>query len=395
MFKVTSEILFNKDKENVMQTYGRFPLAVEKGKGVKLWDFEGNEYIDLTTGIGVTSIGHTNPVWIEAIEGQIKKLGHISNLYYTEPGTLLAEKITKLSGMKRVFFANAGGEANEGLIKLCRKYSSEKYGSGRSTIITLLNSFHGRTITTLAATGQDKFHKDFHPFTEGFKYVPADDIDALKNAVTEDVCAVLIECVQGEGGVMPLDREYIKAVEALCAQKDLLFAIDEVQTGFGRTGTMFAFQKMGVSPDVVSMAKGIAGGLPLGGFMVNEKCADVLKPGDHATTFGANPVCCAAALAVVGEIEKCLPEIEKKGEYFRDKLKGLNSPLIKDVRGEGLMIGAVIEGMAPAELVKKLIAAGVLALTAGSDVLRLMPALNITYEEVDEAISKMSAVLAG
>ena len=282
----------------IMNTYGRFPVAIDHGQGATLYDPEGNAYIDFTSGIGVSDLGYGCQPWVDAIAKQAGKIGHTSNLFYTEPPARLAEILCKRTGMSSVFFANGGGEANEGMIKLARKYSFDKYGRGRAAIVTLNNSFHGRTITTLTATGQDVFHNYFFPFTGGFRYADANDLASLEAAAGDDVCAVMMELVQGEGGVLPLDRDYVKAVARLCAEKDWLLLVDEVQTGVGRTGSLFAFQQYGILPDVASFAKGIAGGLPMSGILANEKCRDVLGPGTHATTFGANPVCAAAGLVV-------------------------------------------------------------------------------------------------
>ena len=265
------------DNQYILHTYKRNPVAIDHGQGAKLYDTEGKEYIDFTSGIGVCSLGYGNEAWAKAIYDQALKLGHISNLYYTSPCAVLASRLVPQSGMSGVFFGNSGAEANEGMIKLARKYSFDKYGAGRHTVITLQNSFHGRTITTLRATGQDHFHEFFFPFTEGFRYAPANDLDALLKVAGDDVCAVMMEPIQGEGGVYPLEKEYVQKVAALCQEKDWLLLMDEVQTGMGRTGTLFAFQQFGVTPDVVSFAKGIAGGMPFGGFMAGEKCKDVLS----------------------------------------------------------------------------------------------------------------------
>ena len=264
------------DNQYVLQTYGRNSVAIDHGKGATLWDTEGKEYIDFTSGIGVCSLGYANEQWAKAIYDQAMKLGHISNLFYTEPYAVLASKLVPASGMAAAFFGNSGAEANEGMIKTARKYSYDKYGQGRATIITLKNSFHGRTITTLKATGQDHFHEFFFPFTEGFRYADANDMDSLLAQSGDDVCAVMMELIQGEGGVNPLQKDYVQAVAKLCAEKDWLLLIDEVQTGIGRTGSLFAFQQFDIQPDVVTFAKGIAGGLPFGGFLTNEKCRNVL-----------------------------------------------------------------------------------------------------------------------
>ena len=392
---MTSEQIKNLTHQYVMNTYGRFPVVLDHGQGATLYDPEGNAYIDFTSGIGVTALGYGNQPWVDAVTDQSKKLGHTSNLFYTEPPAKLAELLCKRTGESCVFFANGGGEANEGMIKLARKYSFDKYGQGRSTIVTLKNSFHGRTITTLKATGQDVFHNFFFPFTEGFRYAEAGNLEDLKAQDQGDVCAVMVELVQGEGGVLPLNKEYVKAVEALCAEKDWLLLVDEVQTGVGRTGTLFAFQQYDLLPDVVSFAKGIAGGLPMSGIMANEKCKDVLGPGTHATTFGANPVCAAAGLVVQDILSDAfLDEVKAKGEYLRQGIEALNLPCLGKTRGLGLMIGvAVNEGWTNKEIANKLIANGLLILTAGPG-LRRLPPLVITKEEMDKGLAIMKEVLA-
>ncbi len=392
---MTSAVMKDLTHQYIMGTYGRFPVALDHGKGATLWDPEGREYIDFTSGIGVNALGYGSQPWADAIAKQAQKLGHVSNLFYTESPAKLAEILCKRTGESCVFFANGGGEANEGMIKLARKYSFDKYGHGRSTIITLKNSFHGRTITTLKATGQDLFHNFFFPFTEGFRYVEANDLDALKAQDQGDVCAVMVELVQGEGGVLPLDKDYVKAVEALCAEKDWLLLADEVQTGVGRTGTLFAFQQYGLLPDVVSFAKGIAGGLPMSGIMANEKCRNVLGPGTHATTFGGNPVCAAAGLVVQDILSDAfLREVTAKGQYLRDSIEGLALPCLGKTRGLGLMIGIdVREGWTNKEIAGKLIENGLLVLTAGSG-LRLLPPLIITKEEMDKGLAVMKSTLA-
>ena len=379
----------------IMNTYGRFPVAIERGEGARLYDFEGREYIDFTSGIGVTDLGYGYQPWVDAIAAQAKRLGHVSNLFYTEPAAKLAETLCKRTGESCVFFANGGGEANEGMIKLARKYSFDKYGKGRATIITLNNSFHGRTITTLMATGQEVFHNYFFPFTEGFRYADANSLESLEAAAGDDVCAVMVELVQGEGGVLPLDKEYVKAVAALCAERDWLLLVDEVQSGVGRTGSLFCFQQYGILPDVVSFAKGIAGGLPMSGIMANEKCRNVLGPGTHATTFGANPVCAAAGLVVQETLSDAfLEEVKAKGAYLREGIEALNLPCFGQTRGLGLMIGiAVKEGYNKSEIANKLIANGLLVLTAGPG-MRLLPPLVITKEEMDKGLEIMKKTLS-
>ena len=382
------------DEGYVLQTYGRNQAAIDHGKGASLWDTEGKHYIDFTSGIGVCSLGYANETWAKAIYDQAMKVGHISNLFYTEPYAKLASKLVPASGMAAAFFGNSGAEANEGMIKTARKYSYEKYGEGRATIITLKNSFHGRTITTLKATGQDHFHEFFFPFTEGFRYAQANDMDSLMAQAGDDVCGVMMELIQGEGGVNPLQEDYVQAVAKLCAQRDWLLLVDEVQTGVGRTGTLFAFQQYDILPDVVSFAKGIAGGLPMSGILANEKCRDVLGPGMHATTFGANPVCAAAGL-VVQEVlnDEFLKEVREKGDYLRQGIEALNLPCFGKTRGLGLMIGIEVrEGWSNKEIATKLIENGLLILTAGPG-MRLLPPLVITKEEMDKGLEIMKAVL--
>lgn len=383
------------DRQYVMQTYGRFDVDIDHGKGATLWNAAGEKYIDFTSGIGVCSVGYGNEKWIAAITEQAGKLGHISNLFYSEPYIKLAEQLCTRTGMSNVFFANGGGEANEGMIKLARKYSFDKYGKGRGTVITLKNSFHGRTITTLAATGQDVFHNYFFPFTDGFRYAEP-NLDAVEAVAGHDVCAVMVELIQGEGGVLPLDQEFVHALVDLCAKRDWLLLVDEVQTGVGRTGNLFAFQEYGILPDVASFAKGIAGGLPMSGIMANEKCRDVLTPGTHATTFGGNPISAAAALAVLDILDDAaLAAVKEKGAYLRNAIETLELPCLGATRGMGLMIG--VEVKAPftnKELAAKLVDSGLLVLTAGPG-LRLLPPLVITKEEMDEGLAIMKQALEG
>ena len=392
---MTSEQIKALDHSYTMQTYGRFDLAIDHGAGARLWSPEGKEYIDFASGIGVNSVGYANPKWLKAVTDQAGKLQHISNLYYSEPYARLSEALCRRTGMADVFFANGGGEANEGVIKLARKYSFDKYGAGRSTIITLKNSFHGRTITTLKATGQEVFHQYFFPFTEGFRYAAAGDLADLKAQAGDDVCAVMMELVQGEGGVMPLDRDYVAAVKALCDENDWLLLVDEVQTGVGRTGTLFAFQQYGVLPDACSFAKGIAGGLPMAGVMANEKCRNVLTPGTHATTFGGNPIAAAAALAVLDILDdEALAAVTEKGAYLRQQIEGMGSAAVAGTRGLGLMVGITLnEGYSNAALAGQLTDAGLLVLTAGQNVIRLLPPLTITKDELDAGLAILRRVL--
>ena len=391
---MTSQQIKDLTHQYIMTTYGRFPVAIDHGQGATLYDPEGNAYIDFTSGIGVTDLGYGNQAWADAISAQAKKLGHVSNLFYTEPAARLAETLCKRTGESCVFFANGGGEANEGMIKLARKYSFDKYGKGRATIITLNNSFHGRTITTLMATGQEVFHNYFFPFTEGFRYADANSLESLEAAAGDDVCAVMMELVQGEGGVLPLDYEYVQAVKKLCEERDWLLLADEVQTGVGRTGKLFAFQQYDILPDVVSFAKGIAGGLPMSGIMANEKCRSVLTPGTHATTFGANPVCAAAGLVVQETLtDAFLEDVQAKGTYLRNQIEALDLPCFGKTRGMGLMIGIEVkDGYNKSEIANKLIENGLLVLTAGPG-MRLLPPLVITKEEMDQGLAIMKKTL--
>ena len=383
------------DEQYVMHAYGRNPVAIDHGKGATVWDVAGREYIDFTSGIGVCSLGYGDEGWQRAIAGQTAKLGHISNLFYTEPYVNVAQKLCTRTGMSNVMFANSGAEANEAMIKLARKYSFDRYGKGRGTILTLHNSFHGRTITTLAATGQDVFHNYFFPFTEGFRYADANDLDSVEAVAGHDVCGVMMELVQGEGGVLPLDVKFVQAVADLCAKRDWLLLIDEVQTGVGRTGTLFAFQQYGIRPDVVSFAKGIAGGLPFGGIMANEKCREVFSPGTHGTTFGGNPVSAAAASYVLDRVDDgMLAQVREKGEYLRRAIGEMALPCLGETRGLGLMIGIEVKGeRTNKELAAALIGNGLLCLTAGPG-LRLLPPLVITKEEMDKGLAVMKATLS-
>ena len=383
------------DEQYVMHAYGRNPVAIDHGKGATVWDVAGREYIDFTSGIGVCSLGYGDEGWQRAIAGQTAKLGHISNLFYTEPYVNVAQKLCTRTGMSNVMFANSGAEANEAMIKLARKYSFDRYGKGRGTILTLHHSFHGRTITTLAATGQDVFHNYFFPFTEGFRYADANDLDSVEAVAGHDVCGVMMELVQGEGGVLPLDVKFVQAVADLCAKRDWLLLIDEVQTGVGRTGTLFAFQQYGIRPDVVSFAKGIAGGLPFGGIMANEKCREVFSPGTHGTTFGGNPVSAAAASYVLDRVDDgMLAQVREKGEYLRRAIGEMALPCLGETRGLGLMIGIEVKGeRTNKELAAALIVNGLLCLTAGPG-LRLLPPLVITKEEMDKGLAVMKATLS-
>ena len=383
------------DEQYVMHAYGRFPVALDHGKGATVWDVDGREYVDFTAGIGVNALGYADEGWQRAVSAQAAKLAHISNLFYAEPYVKVAQKLCTRTGMSNVMFANSGAEANEAMIKLARKWSFDKYGEGRGTILTLHNSFHGRTLATLTATGQDKFHNYFFPFPEGFRYADANDLDSVEAVAGHDVCAVMMELVQGEGGVLPLEEKFVRGVADLCAKRDWLLLVDEVQTGVGRTGALFAFQKYGVRPDAVSFAKGIAGGLPFGGVMAGEKCRDVFTPGTHGSTFGGNPVSAAAACYVLDRLDDSfLAQVEEKGAYLRQKVEELSLPCLGTARGLGLMIGVEVKGeQTNSQLAARLVEAGLLVLTAGPG-LRFLPPLVITKEEMDKGLAIMKAALS-
>ena len=378
------------DKEYVAGTYGRFPVEIVSGKGSIMVGADGKEYIDMGSGIGVTSFGIADDRWLEAVNGQLAKLQHTSNLYYTEPCAKLAKLLCEKTGMKKVFFSNSGAEANECAIKVARKYSAMKKGADCHTIVTLVSSFHGRTLTTLAATGQDHFHKDFQPLTPGFCHVPANDIPALEAAVADGkIAGIMLECIQGEGGVLPLTPEFIKAAEKIARENDIPLIIDEVQTGNGRTGALYAYMRFGITPDIVSTAKGLGGGLPIGATLMGEKVQYVLGPGDHGSTYGGNPACCAGALSVIERLDDSfLGSVKRKSGYIMASLYG--APGIESVTGLGLMIG--IKTTKPArEVVNACMERGVLCLTA-KDKVRLLPALNIPMDLLEKAIETIKEV---
>ncbi len=373
------------DKQYIANTYARFPLEIVSGKGSLVYDETGKEYIDLGTGIAVNTFGVADPQWAAAVTAQLGKVQHMSNLYYTEPCVKLAKLLCEKSGMKKIFFGNSGAEANEGIIKAARKYAAEKKGPEYYTIITLKNSFHGRTLTTLAATGQEYFHKLFQPLTPGFAYADANDLEGLKKLAAEvKPAGILIECVQGEGGVMPLDADFIKGIAKLCADEDIIFMVDEVQTGNGRSGQCYAYLCFGVLPDAVSTAKGLGGGLPIGAVMLGEKLKDVFGPSDHGSTFGGNPVACAGGVSIMERIDDALlADVRSKSKYIFDQLSGAEG--VESVSGLGLMIG--IKTVKPAkEVVAKCMENGVLCLTA-KDKVRLLPALNIPQDVLEKAIT--------
>lgn len=382
-----------KDLQYIMHTYGRYDVALKSGKGATAYDEDGKKYIDVSSGIGVNSLGYCDEGWVNAVSKQAGTIQHMSNYFYSEQASNLAEKLCNLTGFAKVCFGNSGAEANECAIKLARKYSFDKYGADRNEIITLKNSFHGRTVTTLSATGQDVFHNYFFPFTEGFSHAEANDIDALKNAVTDKTCAVMFEVIQGEGGVNILDKEYIQSLVKFCNEKDILVIIDEVQTGVGRTGKLFAFENFDVKPDLITVAKGIGGGLPIGLCMCNDKLKDVLSPSTHGTTFGANPVVCAGANYVLDKVSdpKFLEEVNAKGAYLEEKLSKLDD--VKSVRRMGLMVGIELKDGDAHDIAIKCVENGLLIITAKS-LLRMLPPLTISYEEIDSAVEILEKTLA-
>ena len=378
---------FELDQQYIAPTYKRFPVEIVSGKGSLVQDVNGKEYIDMGSGIAVTSFGVADDTWIAAVEKQIRSVQHMSNLYYTSPCAKLARALCERTGMAKVFFSNSGAEANECAIKIARKWAAEHKGPACSTVVTLKNSFHGRTLTTLAATGQDHFHELFQPLTPGFASFPAGDMDALKALCAGGtVAAVLIECVQGEGGVVPLDPAFVKELSAYLKEQDILLMVDEVQTGNGRTGSLYAYMQFGLQPDVVSTAKGLAGGLPMGATLMSEKVKDVFSYGDHGSTFGGNPVAAAAALSVVERLtDEFLADVTRKGELIRSLLEG--APGIESITGMGLMLG--LKTVKPAgEVLAACRENGVLCLTA-KDKVRLLPALNIP----DELLIKAAEVI--
>lgn len=379
------------DNEYIAHSYGRFDVCLTKGKGSTLYDEQGKKYIDFGSGIGVSAFGICDDEWVNAVSEQLNKVQHTSNLYYTEPCAVLAKMLCEKTGMKRVFFVNSGAEANEGAIKFARKYSFDKYGEGRSTIITLIDSFHGRTITTLAATGQDMFHTTFGPFTPGFKYCPANDSEALKQMISDDVCAVMFECIQGEGGVNILTPEFVSAIKDIAEKNDILMIVDEVQTGNGRTGKYFAYENYGIKPDIVSTAKGLAGGLPMGAVLFGEKLKDAVTPGSHGSTFGGNPIAAAGAISIVKRLDDdFLAEVSRKGDYIKQNLLSIKG--VESVDSMGLMLGISTDKDA-GDVAKACLENGLLVLTAHKNKVRLLPALNISYDEIDEGLKILKEVI--
>lgn len=380
------------DKEYIMPTYARFPVQIVKGQGSELFSEDGKRYIDMGSGIAVNVFGVADKEWAAAVSAQLLKVQHTSNLYYTEPCALLAEELCKRTGMKKVFFGNSGAEANECAIKAARRYSVKKYGEGRSTIITMKNSFHGRTLATLAATGQDGYHKDFGPFPGGFVYAEPDSLDSVKQLAAENnCCAVMIETIQGEGGVVPLSDDFVKGLRRFCDESDLLLIVDEVQTGNGRTGELYSYMHYGIKPDLFTTAKGIGGGLPLGLAVFGEKCENALEPGTHGSTFGGNPVCCAGALNILSRLTPdLLAEVNRKSDYIRQELSGADGVL--EITGRGLMLGVACKKPGR-EIANAALEKGLLVLTA-KDKVRLLPALTIPWELLTEAVDTLKTCIS-
>ena len=387
---MTLEQVKSQDQAYILHTYGRVDAALVKGRNARAWDVDGKEYIDFTAGIGVNALGYCDPEWSAAVAEQAGKIQHMCNYYYCPENTALAQELSQASGMAKAFFCNSGAEANECAVKIARKYG-EKRGAYR--IVTLENSFHGRTLTTLAATGQEGFHREFLPLTEGFLYAQAGDLAGIQAQLDGSVCAVMLEMVQGEGGVIPMDEGFVKGLAQLCREKDVLLLIDEVQTGIGRTGRFFAYQGYGVQPDVVTCAKGIAGGLPMGACLVSERLGDILQPGQNGSTFGGNPIASAAARVVVRRVSEpdFLQSVLEKGAYFREKLEAM--PQVEYVRGRGLMLGVKLKEKDAHDVLVQCAKAGLLILTA-KELVRFLPPLTITQEDIDQGLAIFQQVLA-
>lgn len=386
--------LFEQENKYLMNTYNALPIEISYGQGSYLFDKNNNKYIDFTSGIGVNSLGYNNTNWKNSIISQLNNFQHLSNIFTNNSTVSLAKKLCSLSGMSKVFFANSGAEANECAIKLARKYSFDKYGEGRGTILSLKQSFHGRTLATLTATGQDKFHNYFFPFPNGFNYATANSIDDIKEKLTSNVCAIIMEAIQGEGGVHPLDKNFVTEVYKLAKEKDILIIFDEVQCGIARTGNLFGYNNFNIEPDIVTCAKGLGGGLPIGAVLCNENLSTTFNIGDHGSTFGGNPVICAGASSVLNQLcnNNSYSEIIFKGELIKESILNENLKIIKEVRGLGLMLGIEIEGDSSI-VQKKSLENGLLVLTAGKNVIRLLPPLNISVEDVKDGVKILIKVL--
>lgn len=386
------ETMKQQDEAYIVHTYNRFPVLLDHGSGAVCYDEAGKAYIDFTSGIGVNALGFADAGWVNAVTAQLGKLQHTSNLYYTAPCIEAAKLLCEKSGMKKVFFGNSGAEANEGVIKAARKYSFLKYGKEkkRSTILALENSFHGRTMASLSATGQPVYHNYFFPFVEGFAFAKANDLQDTLDKLTEDVCAVMMEMVQGEGGVLPLEQDYVQAVYQACREKDILFIVDEVQTGIGRTGTFFSYQQFDIMPDLVSCAKGLGGGLPIGAVLFGEKTQDTLVAGDHGSTFGGNPVVCAGAVEILSRMDSAfLAEVAEKGRYLREEIEKM--PHVQNVAGMGMMLGIALDTESK-PIISSLLEKGLMVLSA-KEKIRLLPPLTITREELKQGLSILRETL--
>jgi acetylornithine/N-succinyldiaminopimelate aminotransferase len=374
----------------ITPTYNRLDVVIQKAEACTLTDEDGKNYLDFTAGIGVNSLGYNHKKWVEATQNQLSQLQHVSNLYYTKPAAELAGKLCQKTGMQHVLFVNSGAESNEVAIKTARKYGHETH-KDKHKILTLKNSFHGRTVTTLSATGQDVFHKYFDPFTEGFDFIDANEPTQIIDKADDTVCAILIEAIQGEGGVVPLNPEFTEAVSKVCQKKDILLIIDEVQTGIGRTGTLFAYEQLGLKPDIVTSAKGLGNGLPIGAVLFGEKVADTLKAGDHGSTFGGNPVATAGANIVIDTLtEEFLDQVKEKGEYLKAQLEAIDE--VAAVSGLGLMLGISLKTQTAKDIMMKAKEEGIMCLTA-KDKLRLLPPLIVTRSEIDEAVACLKHIL--
>ena len=393
---MTAEEIKKKDSEYIMHTYGRFDIVLDHGKGATLWDADGKQYVDLTSGIGVNSLGHGNPAIVNAVTKQAEKLMHASNLYYTEPMVSAAEKLVTATGMGKIFFANSGAEANEGAIKLAKIYHYKAGHPEKSEIITLKSSFHGRTLTTVAATGQEKYQKPYQPLTPGFKHVDINDYPALLEEVNDKTAAIMLELIQGESGVYPVNKEYIQKVRKLCDEKDILLIVDEVQTGMGRTGKLFAYQHFGIEPDIFTLAKALGNGIPIGAVCAKDFAAQAFEPGDHGSTFGGNSFACKAALSVleIMQEEHLIQNAAEVGAYFKEGLLHLKQKypvVIRDVRGMGLMLGLEFDMPVAKEAGKKLFEAKMLVGTVKNTILRFLPPLIVTKEQIDCLLSELDS----
>ena len=384
--------------ENIMNTYKRFPIVLEKGSGAKVWDVNGKEYIDFVSGIAVCNLGHSHPQIIAAVKGQLENLTHVSNLYYTEPQAQLAKLLVDNSFADKVFFCNSGAEANEAAIKLARKYAHENMGPGKFELITMKDSFHGRTMATITATGQEKFQFGFTPLLAGFTYVPFNDLKALEERISDKTCGIMLEPIQGEGGVNIPDDNYLGSVREICDRHGILLIIDEVQTGMGRTGKLFAYEHSGIKPDIMTLAKALGNGFPIGAMLATDKIAKAFVPGNHASTFGGNPLAMAAANATVKTMlqEGILEHCRKMGDYFLLKLKKMQQKheIIKEVRGKGLIIAAELN-IECVDIVNECLKRGLLLISAGSKTLRFVPPLVITTQDIDQAVQVLDEVMEG